>query len=81
MSSKRTIKDISQNEIIKIIGIILQMGIAKLHNKRTDWAPGIWNSLIADPISRNRFDDIMSILHFNNNNDIPEKKNHPSWKT
>ena len=41
MSSKRTIKDISKNEIIKVIGIILQMGIAKLHNKRTDWAPGI----------------------------------------
>ena len=41
MSSKRTIKDISKNEIIKVIGIILQMGIVKLHNKRTDWAPGI----------------------------------------
>ena len=49
------------------------MGIVKLPNRCMYWAPDTQNELIAESMSRNRFDEIMTVLHYNDNNELPEK--------
>ena len=53
--------------------IVLHMGIVKLPNRRMYWDPDTRNELIAESMSRNRFDEIMTVLHYNDNNELPEK--------
>lgn len=69
----KPIKSITKEEIKKVIGIVLHMGIVKLPNRRMYWAPDTRNELIAESMSRNRFDEIMTVLHYNDNNELPEK--------
>ena len=72
-SSTRTVKDIEIQEIKIVIGIVLQMGIVKLPNRRMYWAPDTRNELIAENMTRNRFDEIVSVLHFNDNTTMPDR--------
>ena len=72
--NKRLVKDIKLSEIRIVIGIVLQMGIVKLPNRRMYWMSSTRNELIAESITRNRFDEILMVLHFNNNNATPGKE-------
>ena len=72
-SSTRAVKDIEKKEIKTVIGIVLQMGIVKLPNRRMYWTSDTRNELIAGGMTRNRFEEMMSVLHFNDNNTMPEK--------
>nr|XP_004209154.1 piggyBac transposable element-derived protein 2-like [Hydra vulgaris] len=69
----RRVKNIEKDELKKVIGIILYMGIMKLPNRRMYWSSSTRNELIASAMTINRFDEIMSILHFNDNNKMPDK--------
>ena len=46
------------------------MGIMKLPNIRMYWNTRCSSELISGSMSRNRFDEIMMVLHFNDNNKI-----------
>ena len=52
----------AETEIKKVIGIILFMGIHKLPNRRLYWGN--------KTMTRNRFQKILAILHFNDNNSM-----------
>ena len=69
----KPIKSITKEEIKKVIGIVLHMGIVKLPNRRMYWAPDTQNEVIAESMSRNRFGEIMTVLHHDDNKKLPEK--------
>ena len=50
------------------------MGIYKLPNHRMYWAPYSKVSIIADTMSRNRFEEILRDLHYNDNSLALNKK-------
>ena len=54
-------KEINKDEIRAVIGITLYMGVSKT---RVDF--------IASSMSVNWFDEIVSVLHFNDNNNLPD---------
>ena len=72
-SSARTVKDVKHEEIKIVIGIVLQMGIVKLPNCCMYRTPNYRNDLIAESVTRNRFDEIMMVLHFNESNSMKDK--------
>ena len=54
------------NELKKVFGIISFMGIEKFPSRRLYWKSPTLSKFIADAkISRNLFEEILSILHFN----------------
>ena len=62
------------------------MGIIQLPNRRMYWQEGTRTPIIADAMPFNRFVDVTTMLHYSNNNEIPERgstnydpcyKNHP----
>ena len=63
----------SSEEIKIVIGIVLQMGIVKLPNRRMYWTPNYRNDLLVESMTQNRFDEIMMVLHFNDNNSMKDK--------
>ena len=68
--SNKKVKPVSISEIKRLIGIILYMGIHKLPNRRLYWGNKTYVPFIADAMTRNRFQEILSILHFNDNNSM-----------
>ena len=73
----RAIKSFTKSEIKSTIGIILLMGIYKLPNRRMYWAPYSKVSIIAETMPRNRFEEILHHLHYNDNS-LDLLKNQPS---
>ena len=67
-SIKSKIKTVSIQDIKRILGIVLYMGIVKLPNCTMYWQDQTRIDLIADAMSVNRFGDIVILLHFNDNN-------------
>ena len=59
---------------------MLMMGIVKLPNRKMYWNHATKNDLIANNITRNRFDEIISMLHFNDNTQINENDYNPIYK-
>ena len=76
-NSTRTMKSFTKSEIKSTIVIILLMGIYKLPNRHMYWAPYSKVCIIADTMSRNRFEDILRLLHYNDNS-LDLNKNDPS---
>ena len=74
---RRAFKSFTKSEIKSTIGIILLMGIYKLPNCRTYWAPYSKVSIIADTMPRNCFEEILRHLHYNDNS-LDLNKNNPS---
>ena len=57
------------DELKKVFGIVLFMGIEKFPNRRLYWKPSTLSKFIADAnISCKWFEQILSVLHFNDNN-------------
>ena len=69
-SCTRKVREIEKEEIRKVIGIVLYMGIMKLLNRRMYWNTRCRIELISGAMLQNRFDEIMIVLHFNDNNEI-----------
>ena len=69
------------NELKKIFGVILFMGIEKFPSRRLYWKSSTLSKFIADAkISRNRFEEILSILHFNDKN-LQKHVGDPNYKS
>ncbi len=60
-------KPVTEQELRQVLGIVLYMGVHKLPNRRMYWSSKTFVPLIANSMTRNRFEEILSILHFNNN--------------
>lgn len=60
-------KPVTKEDIVKVLGISLYMGVVKLPNRRMYWSPKTRIDAVAETMPRNRFDDILRILHFNDN--------------
>ena len=67
-TSYNLVKSVTVDELKRFFGIVLYMGIHKLPNRRMYW--GNFTSVpgTSTTMTRNRFDEILSILHFNDNN-------------
>ena len=72
-SSRRKVKDITKDEIRTVIGIVLYMGIIKLPQRRMYWSYKTRVDLIASSMSINRFEEVVSVIHFNDNNKLPNR--------
>ena len=66
-TSFKKVKPVTQIEIQRLFGIVLYMGIHKLPSRRMYWATKTCVPIIADSLTRNRYEEILSILHFSNN--------------
>ena len=73
-SSKRNVKEINKDEIRAVIGIILHIDVIKLPNRRMYWSSKTRVDLIASSMSINRFDEIVSVLHFNDSKNLPDRR-------
>ena len=57
------------DELKKVFGMILLMGIEKFPNRRLYWKPSTFSKFISDAnISCNRLEETLLILYFNDNN-------------
>ena len=63
-------KIVMVNEIKRTICIILYMDISKLPNQRIYWGSRPAVPIISKSMSRDRFEDILSILHFSDNKKV-----------
>ena len=64
----KPVSSVSREEIKKIFGIILFMGIEKFPNRKMYWNPVTLSKVISESnMTRNRFDELLRVLHFNNN--------------
>ena len=69
-TSFKRLKSVTVSEIKQAIGIILYMGICKLPNQRMYWGSWAAVPIISESMTRNRFEDIVSTLHFNDNEKV-----------
>ena len=67
----RRIVNPTLDEIKIAIGIVLYMGIVKLPNRRWYWQAKTRVDTIANAMPYNRFCDITSMMHYNDNTGIP----------
>ena len=63
---------ITVEDIKKAFGVVLCMGILKLPNRRMYWQSNTRVDIIANTMGVNRFAKIMQLLHYNDNNLIPD---------
>lgn len=73
-SSVRKVPNIEIEDISKVIGIALYMGMFKLPNCMIYWNRRSGNKMVPDAMSGNRFDEIMIVLHFKDSNAILSKR-------
>ena len=66
--------DVSVDELKVVVGILLISGYSTVPRRRLYWSSenDVRNDMIANAMSRNRFDEILSKLHFANNAELPE---------
>ena len=76
--SHRKVTDASTSEIRKVLGIILYMGVIKLPNRRMYWGQKTRVPLITETMSRNGFDEVWSVLHYNDN-DLCQRPDSPDY--
>ncbi|KAI8792109.1 piggyBac transposable element-derived protein 3 [Biomphalaria glabrata] len=73
--------DTNKKEIEQIIGMFLRMGLAKMPGVKGYWETDTRYDPVAGVMSRNRFQSLLSNLHFVNNNlATNEEKSDKLWK-
>uniref|UniRef100_A0A2C9LG34 PiggyBac transposable element-derived protein domain-containing protein n=1 Tax=Biomphalaria glabrata TaxID=6526 RepID=A0A2C9LG34_BIOGL len=73
--------DTNKKEIEQIIGMFLRMGLAKMPGVKCYWETDTRYDPVAGVMSRNRFQSLLSNLHFVNNNlATNEEKSDKLWK-
>lgn len=76
--NKNKIAPITQEEMRKFIGIVLYMSVVHLPGRRDYWSDAMRQKFIADAMPVNRFEEILSILHVNDN-EIEAKRDQPGY--
>lgn len=66
--------DVSVDELKVVVGILLISGYSTVPRRRLYWSSenDVRNDMIANAMSRNRFDEILSKLHCANNAELPQ---------
>lgn len=61
-------------DLMKLFGLLDYMGLVKLLSLRDYWSPGdlYKNNVASSTMLRNRFEILLSILHFSNNKDLTQ---------
>ena len=77
ISHRRITPPVANAEIKRLFGIMFYMGIINYPNRY--WGEKTRIPFIADTMSRNRFEDILAILHFNDNMQCPRDKDDPKY--
>ena len=68
----KCVAEITLEEINQFIGIIIYIGVVKLPARRMYWATKTRVDKIANVMTRNRFEEILTTIHFNDNGLIPD---------
>ena len=63
--------NVTIEDIKKVLGIILYMGIVKLRNRGMYWQSQTRIDLVAYAMPVDRFSQVLQVLHYNDNNLIP----------
>ena len=79
--TKGTSLNTTTKEIEKMVGMYLKMGLARMPGHRMYWETDTRYPPVADVMSRNRFQALLSSLHVVNNLTVPEtEKKDKLWK-
>ena len=65
--NRNKVASITQEEMRKFIGIVLYMSVVHLPSRRDYWSDATQQKFIADAMSVNCFEEILSLLHVNDN--------------
>lgn len=72
-NNKTKVKPVRVDEIRKFLGIVLYMSVVCLPFRRMYWSQLLRQTHVAECMSRNRFDEIISLFHAANNDDEKKK--------
>ena len=64
---KHHVPSVSREEIRIFLGICLYMTIVQLPFRRMYWSPATRQAIVADAMTCNRFEQILSVVHLNDN--------------
>ena len=67
IQQKLKVKPMDESELRKLIGFLFYGSVVKLPTKCDYWRELSRQSMVSDNISRNRIEELLRILHFNNN--------------
>ena len=67
IQQKLKVKPMDESELRKLIGFLFYGSVVKLPSKCDYWRELSRQSMVSDNISRNRIEELLRILHFNNN--------------
>lgn len=75
---RRHVSPVDMQDLRTFLGICLYMTIVDLPFRRMYWSPGTKQRLVSDAMTVNRFEEIISILHANDN-ELEKKKGEPGF--
>jgi len=78
INRNRNIPAFTEKEIRQILGILMYMSIVHLPNMRAYWRKSLRIEMVASVMPRDRFDQIVSLLHLSDN-DLQPGKNSPDY--
>lgn len=74
--------NISKAELEQLLGMYLRMGLAQMLSVQSYWESNMAYNMVSDVMARNRFQKLISLLHFKNNLSVTEqaRKEDKLWK-
>ena len=76
---RKTVRSINTDvkELEQLIGVYLRIGLVKMPSQRSYWGTFSGYTSVSSLVSRKRFENLMSLIHFVDNNSVTEqtKKN------
>lgn len=78
MKEKNKMSPITLEEMRVGVGITFYMSLVELPNRRMNWSPKTRQAIVADAMTVNRYEEILSVLHANDNN-LEKKKGEPGF--
>ena len=67
-------------ELEQVLGMYLLMGLSQMPSVRAYWEAETYYAPVADVMSRNRFEKLLTSLHFQDNNASEDVKRDKAWK-
>lgn len=71
-------KPITNDKIKTLNGVLFYMTVVDLPTRRIYWLPQTWQNVTADAMTINPFEEILSVLHANNN-ELMKDKGEPGY--
>ena len=81
-SVEKTGQSVNTNvkELEQVLGMYLLMGLSQMPSVRAYWEAETYYAPIADIMPRNRFEKLLTMLHFQDNSATEEMKKDKAWK-